>query len=195
MGDPAEGRFDDRYLFGLLFCLYYVDYEPENCFMAVEEKTEQVVGYILSSFDSEKQAIQFRKEMIKKIVLRAFSLTLWRYTRTFRVFWHFKKVFQEEPKIFNEKELLAPYPAHLHIDILPEYHRQGIGTKLMKRLENHFKNHEVTGVHLGTSERNLKAIAFYQKLGFSIIYEGPSGFGMWPDAPEVKPLIFAKKLD
>ncbi len=194
MGEGAAGRFDDAYLFGLLFCLYYVDYEPENCFLAVDEKIGLVVGYILSSLDSKRQEEQFRKKVISKIIRRAFLYTLWRHPRTFRVFWHFKKVHQERPKIPNEETLLAPYPAHLHIDILPQYHRQGIGTKLMKRMETHFKTQKVKGVHLGTSEQNTKAIPFYHNLGFSVIYKGSSVYGMWPDAPEVKELIFAKKL-
>ncbi|MFX1507383.1 MAG: GNAT family N-acetyltransferase [Promethearchaeota archaeon] len=194
MGETAAGRFNDPYLFGLLFCLYYTDYEPENCFVAEDEKTGQVIGYILSSLDSEQQEKQFRKHMIRKIALRAFLFTFWRHPKTFRVFWHFKKIFGSEPQIPNEKILLAPYPAHLHIDILPEYHRQGIGTHLMSTLENHLKENGVKGVHLGTSERNIKAVQFYQKLNFSIIYEGPSGYGMWPDTPEVKSLIFAKAI-
>ena len=194
MGESAAGRFDDPYLFGLLFCLYYTDYEPENCFVAVDEKTEQVVGYILSSFDSKMQEEQFRKYMIRKIALRAFLYTLWRHPRTFKVFWHFKKNLDNEPEIPNRESLLAPYPAHLHIDIIPEYHSQGIGTQLMETLENHFIDYNVKGVHLGTSERNIKAVHFYRKLNFSLIYEGPSGYGMWPDALEVKPLIFAKEI-
>lgn len=195
MGEGAAGYFDDPYLFGLLFCLYYVDYEPENCFVAVDVKIGRVVGYILSSLDSKRQEKHFRKKMIPKIIRRAFLYTLWRHPRTFRVFWHFKKVHQESPKIPNEETLLDPYPAHLHIDILPEYHNQGIGTKLMETLENHFKTQYITGVHLGTSERNTKAVSFYSKLGYSVIYEGPSEYGMWPDAPEVRELIFAKKFE
>jgi ribosomal protein S18 acetylase RimI-like enzyme len=194
MGETAAGRFNDPYLFGLLFCLYYTDYEPENCFVAEDEETGQVIGYILSSLDSEQQEKQFRKHMISKIALRAFFYTFWRHPKTFKVFWHFKRIFRKEPQIPNEEILLAPYPAHLHIDILPEYHRQGIGTRLMDVLENHLKAHGVKGVHLGTSERNTKAVQFYQKLNFSIIYEGPSGYGMWPDAPEVKSLTFAKEM-
>lgn len=194
MGESAAGRFDDPYLFGLLFCVYYIDYEPKNCFVAEDEKTGQVIGYILSSLDSKKQEEQFRKNMIRKIAVRAFLYTLWRHPRTFRVFWHFKKNGEEETKILNEEVLLAPYPAHLHIDIIPDYQRQGIGTQLMETLENHLKDHNVKGVHLGTSERNTKAVQFYRKLDFKVIYEGPGGNGMWPDAPEVKPLIFAKKI-
>ncbi len=195
MGESAAGHFDDSYLFGLLFCVYYIDYEPENCFIAEDEKTGQVIGYILSSLDSKKQEEQFRKFMIRRIALRAFIYTIWRHPRTFRVFWHFKKNWEKEPKIHNDEILLAPYPAHLHIDIVPDYHRQGIGTQLMETLENHLKDHNVKGVHLGTSERNIKAVQFYRKLNFKVIYEGPSGYGMWPDASEVKPLIFAKKMN
>lgn len=194
MGESAAGRFDDSYLFGLLFCLYYIDYEPENCFVAVDEKTGQIIGYILSSINSKEQEKQFRKKMIPKITLRAFLYTLWRHPRTFQVLWHFKKIWEDEPKIPNEETLLAPYPAHLHIDILPEYQRQGIGTQLVEILENHLKNLNVKGIHLGTSEQNVYAVQFYQKLNFSVIYEGPSGYGMWPDTPEVKPLIFAKEI-
>ncbi|MFX0123960.1 MAG: GNAT family N-acetyltransferase [Candidatus Hodarchaeota archaeon] len=194
MGETAAGRFDDSYLFGLLFCLYYIDYEPENCFVAEDEQTGQVIGYILSSLDSEKQKERFRKYMIRKIALRAFFYTLWRHPRTFKVFWYFKKIWDEEPEVPNKESLLAPYPAHLHIDIIPEYHWQGIGTQLMETLENHFINHNVKGVHLGTSEKNVKAVHFYQKLNFAKIYEGPRGYGMWPDAPEVRPLIFAKEI-
>ncbi|MFX1286679.1 MAG: GNAT family N-acetyltransferase [Promethearchaeota archaeon] len=194
MGKSAAGHFDDPYLFGLLFCLYYIDHEPENCFVAVDEETEQVVGYILSSIDSKKQEENFRKKMIRKITLRAFLYTIWRYPRTFRVLWHFKKIWEKEPKIDNEKTLLETYPAHLHIDILPEYQRQGIGTQLMETLEIHLKNLNVEGVHLGTSEQNVNAVRFYQKLNFSLIYEGSSDYGMWPDAPEIKSLIFAKEI-
>ena len=32
MGEDAKDYFDDKYLFGLLFGIYYLDYEPENCF-------------------------------------------------------------------------------------------------------------------------------------------------------------------
>ncbi|MFW9903742.1 MAG: GNAT family N-acetyltransferase [Candidatus Thorarchaeota archaeon] len=194
MGESAAGRFDDPCLFGLLFCLYYTDYEPENCFVAEDEKTGQVIGYILSSLDSNKQKNQFRNYMVRKIALRAFLYTFWRHPRTFKVFWHFKKTWEEEPKIPNKDILLAPYPAHLHIDIIPGYQNQGFGTRLMRTLENHLAAHDIKGVHLGTSERNIKAVQFYRKLNFSVIYEGPSGYGMWPDALEVKSLIFAKKL-
>lgn len=195
MGEEAKGRFDDPYLFGLLFCLYYTDYEPENCFVAINEESDVITGYILSSFDYKKQEEKFRKFMISKIFRRVFLYTIWRRPKTFKTLLYFRKIERNSPPIPNEKELLSVYPAHLHIDILPEWHRKGVGTRLINTLETHLSSNGISGVHLGTSDYNVKAIPFYYKLGFSLIYEGSSGYGMWPDAPEVKMLIFAKKID
>ncbi|MFX0182690.1 MAG: GNAT family N-acetyltransferase [Candidatus Hodarchaeota archaeon] len=195
MGEEAKGRFDDPYLFGLLFCIYYLDYEPDNCYVAIDEDSEVVVGYILSSFDSKKQEKRFRRVMSSKIFRRAFLYTIWRRPKTFKTLLYFRKIEKTSPPISNEEELLSPYPAHLHIDILPEWHRIGIGTRLIRTLGSHLSSNGVSGVHLGTSEYNVKAVPFYRNLGFSLIYEGPSGYGMWPDAPEARNLIFAKKID
>ncbi|MGV9199133.1 MAG: hypothetical protein ACOC4M_09855 [Promethearchaeia archaeon] len=47
---------------------------------------------------------------------------------------------------------LAFYTAHLHIDILEQYQRKGIGSCLIKRFEHHLISREIKGVCLGTSE-------------------------------------------
>lgn len=194
MGEEAEGHFDDPYLFGLLFCVYYLDYEPENCFVAEDENNGKIVGYILSSFDSKKQEEHYRKRMIPKILRRAFLYTIWRHPKTLRTLWHFKNSEESLSPLPNEKEFNSSYPAHLHIDILKEYQRQGIGTQLIQTLESHLHSHNIKGVHIGTGDKNFKAVPFYYKMGYSLIYESPPGNGMWPDAKEVKSLIFTKKI-
>ncbi len=194
MGEPAAGYFDDKYLFGLLFCVYYLDYEPENCFVAVDEDFNKVIGYILSSFDSRKQEKQYREKILSKIIRRAFLYTIWRYPSTFRAIWYMKKTSGREPRNFDENKLYSDYPAHLHIDIISEYHRQGVGTMLMEKLENYLQKNHIKGVHLSTSDNNINAVPFYYKMGYSLIYESLPGFCMWKNNPEVKSLIFAKSL-
>ncbi|MHA1228803.1 MAG: GNAT family N-acetyltransferase [Candidatus Hodarchaeales archaeon] len=192
MGQPAHGRFDDVYLFGLLFCVYYIDYEPENCFVAVDTSKDKAIGYVLSSLDSKSQEEAYRQKILPKLYRRAFLWTMWRHPNTFRVLWHFKTIFEKSPRIPDESELLKPYPAHLHIDILADYQRQGIGTRLIEKLENHLRNFHIKGVHLGTTSYNNSAISFYYKQGFKLLYEGPEGFGMWPDSPDAKSMLFGK---
>jgi hypothetical protein len=65
----------------------------------------------------------------------------------------------------------------------------------MEKLENHLKKNRIKGVHLGTSDKNVKAVPFYYKMGYSLIYEGSPGFCMWKNNPDVKSLIFGKKLN
>jgi ribosomal protein S18 acetylase RimI-like enzyme len=72
--------------------------------------------------------------------------------------------------------LLAEYPAHLHIDLLPAIQKQGWGRVLMESLLKELRARAAPGVHLGTASQNANAIAFYQRLGFSIL--GERGMGV-----------------
>ncbi len=70
------------------------------------------------------------------------------------------------------KRFSKEYPAHLHIDILPEYQHMGIGKKLMQALLTHLKNTGVKGVMLIVSPDNKNAISFYEKCGFTAVSHG-----------------------
>jgi GNAT superfamily N-acetyltransferase len=62
-------------------------------------------------------------------------------------------------------------PAHLHIDLLPTYQRQGWGRKLIGALVERLKEMGLTGVWLGMDPKNVDARVFYERLGFKR-YEG-----------------------
>jgi len=192
MGEDLTEKnlFNDKKLFGYLFCLYYPRYEPEHGFVAVDTKRDnKIVGYILGSDDSVRQSKLFRRKMVPKIALRLFLYTSWRYRESYRAVNSFRRADSQEnePENLNEE-----FPAHLHIDILPEYQRKGIGSELISSFEQHMKDLGVPGIHLGTSNYNEKAIPFYEKHGYRIISEEEGTF--WPDVTNFKGLIFAKKL-
>jgi GNAT superfamily N-acetyltransferase len=66
---------------------------------------------------------------------------------------------------------LAAYPAHLHINLLPEIQGRGTGRLLMDTLCAELIRCGVPGVHLGVNARNSSAMAFYRKMGFSVLQE------------------------
>lgn len=60
---------------------------------------------------------------------------------------------------------LAPFPAHLHVDLLPAAQGGGWGRRLLETLFDELRSRGVPGVHLGASDRNERAISFYEHLG------------------------------
>jgi ribosomal protein S18 acetylase RimI-like enzyme len=66
-----------------------------------------------------------------------------------------------------EADLVAAYPAHLHIDLLPQAQGRGLGRALIDWLLGRVTDLGARGVHLGVDPRNTAAIAFYERLGFT----------------------------
>lgn len=72
---------------------------------------------------------------------------------------------------------LHDYPAHLHIDLLPQAQGHGCGRRLMERLFAALRERGAPGVHLGVSALNERANAFYRRLGFESLE--PQAWGAW----------------
>ncbi len=132
----------------VMYCDYYINEEPESCFVAVNDKDE-AIGYIICAPDDERYQRIFKQKYAP--ILKKISL--------YRYLFHYAGE-------FLERKTRKEYPAHLHIDILPEGQRQGMGTRLMDALMAHLKERGVKGVHLGCGANNAKGVNFYRKYGF-----------------------------
>lgn len=62
-------------------------------------------------------------------------------------------------------ELFEKYPAHFHINLIPESRGRGLGSKLVEHYCEYLKFLHVKGVHLVTSA-GAENISFYQRLNF-----------------------------
>jgi ribosomal protein S18 acetylase RimI-like enzyme len=71
-------------------------------------------------------------------------------------------------------DLLAAYPSHLHIDVLPRQQGQGLGGRLMQSLLDALREAGSPGVHLVVSAGNPRAIGFYHHQGFRQLSAGPT---------------------
>lgn len=147
---------DGKKILYTMYCDYYINEEPESCFVAVNDDDE-AVGYIICAPDDERYQRVFKEK----------------YAPTLKELSLFKYLFHYAGEFFAKK-IRKNYPAHLHIDILPEGQRQGLGTSLMDTLIAHLKGRGVKGVHLGCGASNQKGVNFYRKYGFK---ETPPFFG------------------
>ena len=150
--DGFEKYSDDTKKFILsTYCDYYIEIEPENCFVAADEN-DKAIGYVMCSENADRFLDIFNREYFTRI---SESHTSGRY-------------YARESVVPIEKHK-DEYPAHLHIDILREYQRQGIGHRLLDALFEHLENIGVRGIMLSMSAGNEKAAAFYDKYGFTLI--------------------------
>ncbi len=197
MGEDARSHFHDKKLFGLLFCSYYPKFESHNSFIAVtkENGKEKVIGYVLCSLDTKEQEIKYKKRFQWKILVRLVLITSWKYFHDFKLVLSFiSRMLRYKGRNGGEIAMHDQYPAHLHVDVMEEYQNKGIGTQLIKRLEEHLKKKKIAGICLGTSERNYKSIPFYKKHGYRLL-KVSSGLAFWPGTDNVKSLYFGKKFN
>jgi ribosomal protein S18 acetylase RimI-like enzyme len=75
-------------------------------------------------------------------------------------------------------ELAAAYPAHLHIDLMPQVRGLGLGRALIDQLLSELRERGVRGVHLGVDVANHNGIGFYEHLGFEEVAREPGGLLM-----------------
>jgi ribosomal protein S18 acetylase RimI-like enzyme len=134
------------------FCNYYIEQEPDNCFVATDG--QKAIGYILCAENADVWAKNFQELYVDRMDNEAMK--------------PFYSGIMNSPLQFASE-----YPAHLHIDILPEYQRMGIGSKLMNALVQHLKDKGIRGLMLSVACDNVKGRQFYKKYGFQVLAETP----------------------
>jgi ribosomal protein S18 acetylase RimI-like enzyme len=159
MGEPADWFWRDRESFADLFSGYYTDREPESALVA-EDGDGRVLGYLLGCVDSYR--VTPPGVILKRHILRR-GLPLRPGTGGF--FWRsLLDVVRDggAPEALHD----ARWPAHLHIDLLPEARGRGAGGALMRGWLERLREAGVRGCHLGTFHENTNAIAFFERMGF-----------------------------
>jgi ribosomal protein S18 acetylase RimI-like enzyme len=167
-GKDATGMLEEPDLLSHVFLLPYLALEPDLA-SVVAPGDGPAVGYVLGALDSRSFEATCEARIWPALRER-FPLDLFPSDTFEGVLVHLI----HHPPLADD-EVVAEYPSHLHIDLLPTVQRGGFGRRLIDRLLAQLTERGSTGVHLGTSERNMNAIAFYRHLGFE--QHGRTGHG------------------
>jgi ribosomal protein S18 acetylase RimI-like enzyme len=171
-GGDATGVFEDDAIWAEIFVLPYVHRHPDLAFV-VESDDGRVVGYIVCAPDTNAFETWFHDEWWPERGARWPRPTTEQSRQDGTLIYAYSRRAGAEP--FAEE-----YPAHLHIDLLPEVQGQGWGGRLIATLVAALRERGVTGLHLAASTDNAGAIAFYPRVGFTAIpsHSGVQAFGM-----------------
>jgi ribosomal protein S18 acetylase RimI-like enzyme len=169
-GQDASALYKDPELIGHFYAAPYAVLNPEVCFVLT--CSDKPCGYIIGTTDSERFYRRCESEW--------FPLLRQRYplpdsaddsadARIIRLM-HLGHVVKPE---------LTGYPAHLHIDLLPQAQGQGLGRNLIHIFIEKLKELGVPALHLEVGKSNPGAISFYERIGFEQIveYEYSLAFG------------------
>ncbi len=168
-GNDARTLYSDRMILGHYFAAPYVAFEPSLCFI-VDDNTRPV-GYILGTSDSLRYS-RWAEQQWFPLLRRRYASLPENFTERDRYLAGLIR------KGYTPKEELGAYPAHLHIDILPEGQGGGNGRRLIDAFVGALKSKGVSALHLEVGKTNPHAIAFYRHIGFHIIREYPLSLAM-----------------
>jgi ribosomal protein S18 acetylase RimI-like enzyme len=165
VGRDATGQLQDDRLWGDIFAVPYAVHQPELCWV-VQSDDGRVIGYLVATDDTNAFAQWFHDE--------------WWPSRAPRYRRSGADVPTLQDRFIAVGERMAPsddatareYPAHLHIDLLPETQGGGFGRRLIETLRAELARRGVPALHLGMNAENTAAGAFYERLGFEKLATG-----------------------
>lgn len=152
-GLDATGLYSTDDLLPDIFALPYVDHEPELAFVA--DNGERVVGYVIATADTRAFAAWFADSWWPTVAAKYADSAVERAFLT--------GAEDTSGMLIDEVD---EYPAHLHIDLLPEAQGQGLGRQLIDALRLALADRGIPGLHLTMGADNANAGAFYDRLGF-----------------------------
>jgi ribosomal protein S18 acetylase RimI-like enzyme len=162
MGEPIAWQWSDPESFADLFSSWYTDQEPGSALVAVVD--DVVLGYLLGCLDSRRVDLEpslAAHHLLRRglLVKPGTAAVLWRSLLDIGR----SAVHRDLPRpVFLDDR----WPAHLHIDLLPEGRGRGLGGELMRRWLATLRSDGVAGCHLETWAENSNAIAFFEAMGF-----------------------------
>ncbi|WP_165989390.1 GNAT family N-acetyltransferase [Streptomyces sp. YIM 98790] len=160
VGRDARPHYRDPGVLPALFAAPYAELDPSLVFVA--DNGERVIGYIVGTADSTAFFRRLREEWLPLVAARFPQPGL----PTTDLDGHMRDLLHHAERMLPA-DLVGDYPAHLHIDLLPEGQGRGLGRKLMESYLDALRARRVPGVHLGMSPENTGARAFYDRLGFT----------------------------
>ena len=161
-GGDARGLYRNEDVLPHNFAAPYLELDPELAFV-LDDGDGNAVGYVLGTADTVRFVARFREHWLPQVG-------------------HLYPPPAGEPADGDElmalllhtpERMVVPalegHPAHLHIDLLPEYQGRGFGRLLLETFLAALYRAGAGHVHLGMLSVNTGARAFYDRLGFDVL--------------------------
>lgn len=180
--------FSDNEILADAFTLYYTDYEPQSCFVAIAHN--RVVGYIIGTKDVSIMERISSKKIFPRLIWKALQRGVFFNIGNLRfIFYCLRSACKRE---FFMPDFSRRFPAMLHINIESGYRMGGIGRRLIKTFEAYLQDQRVLGVHFGTFSEGTED--FFIKMGFARLFQGKRSYLKPYLGKEINFYVFGKQF-
>lgn len=160
-GRDASHLYTDPKILGHIYSAPYLKFAPELA--VVVERSNEVLGYCVGTSDTLNFEKQLETDWWPSLRQRYRKPEEGR-----RLDWsveeHCRQIIHQPES--TPKQIVNQFPAHLHMNLLPELQGMGVGPALLNFWFQQAHLLEVKAVHLGASASNQKAIQFWSNQGF-----------------------------
>lgn len=162
-GGDATPLYRDHKLPGHVHAAPYALFEPSLAFVA--EDAAGVGGYVIGALDSHAFEARLEQDwwppLRRRYPLPPPEVPPEQWTPEQRIAYRIHRPWQ------TSAELVASYPSHLHINLVPRLQSGGHGRRLITTLTEALRRRGSRGVHLHVHPTNERAIGFYRHVGFT----------------------------
>lgn len=167
-GAPSSELWGHEAALADVYLTPYLDLEPASVFVALVEG--RPAGYLAGCVDEARfpNEADRTRAAIRRHRLYLRPRPVWFFAR--ERYDVLRSALLREPVA---DELADPrWPAHLHIDLVPQARGSGAGRALMAAWFGRLEEVGVTGCYLQTTAENAGAVAFFERMGF--VRHGPN---------------------
>lgn len=156
-GADASALYSDPDYPGLIWSVPYLDFAPEHAFLLEDEGI--VIGYVVGAKDTQAFERQLDSGWWPTLAER--------YAGREATGKLDKNVLDRiRQPVHGKASLSDRYPAHLHINLLPQAQSGGWGRKMIETELDSLRKAGAKAMHLGLSLTNDRAYGFYKHIGF-----------------------------
>jgi len=156
-GRDASAIYCDAEILGQVYAAPYAAHAPESAFVA--EDRDGVGGYILGPADTRGFEKTLDAEWWPRLRVR-YAEPDTPQTADDRMAW----LIHHPPR--TPRRISEPWPAHLHINLLPRLQGRGLGARMIDRWLAAVGALGAPAAHLAVGARNARAVEFYRRYGF-----------------------------
>ncbi len=157
-GQDARGLYSTDDLIGDIYAGPYLHLEPEHAF--VLDNGIRAVGYVIGTADTVGFVAAYRERWLPLMSQRYQPLAGEPGTAEER---KLADLYNPESMLMDE---LATHPAHLHINLLPDYQGAGFGRTMVDTFLASVAAAGVGSCYLAVRPANTSALGFYERLGW-----------------------------